>query len=162
MDSHYLRGIEYLVNLDREYQREEERQRREEERLARQAKEDEEARLARDEELSSLLVFDGETKVSVGVGEKISKPRKYVQPHGELDNPVDAAKGRHERQVDMIVKLAYELGYNPLKVPRGGKRKLMHECIKRDGTLFTKDGFNHAWKKTDRLRVENSNLYKAK
>jgi hypothetical protein len=52
---------------------------------------------------------------------------------------------RRDRQINLIVKAASELGYNPLEVPNGGKQAIKDKCQINEPSLFSDAAFEHAW-----------------
>jgi hypothetical protein len=83
--------------------------------------------------------------------------------------PMDQGKGREaedddgltqrERQIRAIEQAAIELGFLPLQIPDGGKRKLMEHCKANRADLFGAgdDPFKGAWKAAGRRRLKMAN-----
>lgn len=54
--------------------------------------------------------------------------------------------GRRAQQIDGILRAIQGLGWNPLQVPYGGKKKLEGLCCDSAPGMFSPDAFDHAWK----------------
>lgn len=59
-------------------------------------------------------------------------------------------RSKHDLNADLIVSKLEEFGFDPLRVPRGGKAKCQ-KALESERRL-SKDSFEHAWKRTDRVR----------
>jgi hypothetical protein len=63
------------------------------------------------------------------------------------------SNGRRNNQIDLICKIAIQLGYVDLMaIPEGGKAAIKIECLKITN-LFTPDGFKHAWKEANKRKL---------
>jgi len=54
-------------------------------------------------------------------------------------------RGHRKQQIVRIRDVARELGLDLPVPPYGGKKRIKDRCLE-DRTLFTPDGFEHAWK----------------
>ncbi len=59
---------------------------------------------------------------------------------------VQPAAGRRAQQIDGMLRTIQGLGWNPLQIPYGGKKKLEGLCCDSAPELFSPDAFEHAWK----------------
>lgn len=59
---------------------------------------------------------------------------------------VQPEAGRRAQQIDGILSAIQGLGWNPLQVPYGGKKKLEGLCCDSAPEMFSPDAFDHAWK----------------
>lgn len=69
--------------------------------------------------------------------------------------------GKRERQIQKIIRIAKDKGYDEMAIPENGKSEIKEECLK-DCSLFTSSGFDHAWKTASsagRLSIENKKKY---
>lgn len=72
-------------------------------------------------------------------------------------------QSRREQQIAYLLQAIKAAGYDPQKIPYGGKNKLMDQCCKEQPSLFTESGFKHAWKEAKRGRlveVDNPEQYR--
>ncbi len=53
--------------------------------------------------------------------------------------------GKRDQQHQVILAVIDALGYEPLKIPTGGKSKVRDICLMRV-KVFTESAFDHAWK----------------
>jgi hypothetical protein len=58
--------------------------------------------------------------------------------------PAQSEAGRRAQQIDGILSTIQALGWNPLQIPYGGKKRLEGLCCE-NRDLFTVAGFGHAW-----------------
>jgi hypothetical protein len=74
--------------------------------------------------------------------------------------------GRQATQIKYILELIEkEYPGKSLKIPNGGKARLKEICIRKNPSLFTASGFDHAWKAARKLEViesEDHNIYTSK
>jgi len=68
------------------------------------------------------------------------------QPSDVGISQVQPEAGRRARQIDGILKAIQGLGWSPLQVPYGGKKKLEGLCCDSAPGMFSPDAFDHAWK----------------
>ncbi|MCA0187497.1 MAG: hypothetical protein LCH90_16175, partial [Proteobacteria bacterium] len=74
-----------------------------------------------------------------------------------------AQLGRKERQIMSIVECARSCGYEPLLIPRGGKKQIKERCLQ-ETKLFTDSAFDDAWKQAiqetpPRIRMKDHDMY---
>ena len=70
--------------------------------------------------------------------------------------------GRREQQHEIILAVIAALGFDPLKIPDGGKSKIKAACLTRL-RWFTADSFDHAWKAgADLFRMANHEKFISK
>ena len=78
------------------------------------------------------------------------------------DNKANNCKeGTRVKQINEIIIIAGQLGYNPMCIPKGGKAIIKKECLKK-AAVFTDSGFDHAWKRANKLNkisIENKEQY---
>lgn len=74
---------------------------------------------------------------------------------------VDEKNKRRDNQISFICKTADEIGYKDLlDIPIDGKASIKTECLK--NKLFTKSGFDHAWKEASSrglISIQEKNKY---
>lgn len=72
---------------------------------------------------------------------------KKVETDVENSHMVSATEsiGRREIQHEIIMAVVVALGFDPLKIPDGGKAKIKAICLTRP-RFFTPSSFDHAWK----------------
>jgi hypothetical protein len=79
-----------------------------------------------------------------------------LPPHSPQNQCViknDNEKGKRDKQIDEVCKIAEQLEYqNLLAIPEGGKAAIKAECLK-NTALFTDAGFDHAWKVANKRGV---------
>lgn len=70
-----------------------------------------------------------------------------VEQVGDADLPqVQPEAGRRAQQIDGILRAIQGLGWNPMQIPYGGKKRLEVLCCGSTPELFSPDAFGHAWK----------------
>jgi len=82
--------------------------------------------------------------------------------HGQTEAVGDAetgshagteSNGRRNNQIDLICKIAKQLGYVDLMaIPEGGKAAIKIECLKITN-LFTPEGFKNAWQEANKRKL---------
>lgn len=86
-----------------------------------------------------------------------------VEQASNVEAPqVQPATGRRAYQIDGILAAIERLGWAPLQIPYGGKKKLEDLCCTSSPGMFSTDGFNHAWKAALRkglVRTANHGTY---
>lgn len=96
--------------------------------------------------------------------ETTKPPQSPSPPVSEIAQP-QSDEGRRERQIAAICEVTKSLGYNPLKIPEGGKAKIKAKCLQLEGGLFTDSGFAHAWKaanKSEKIRMQDKEKFLSK
>lgn len=77
-----------------------------------------------------------------------------------LDTDAKEAK-RRDNQIIALCNAAIELGFEPLSIPKGGKKEIRIICMK-DTSLFTDSAFDHAWKaanKNNSIKMQDKEKY---
>lgn len=77
----------------------------------------------------------------------------------------ESDKGKRNKQIEAICEVIKSLGYNPLKIPEGGKAKIKAKCLQLEGGLFTDAGFDHAWRaanKLEKISMQDKEKYLSK
>lgn len=72
--------------------------------------------------------------------------------------------GKRDLQHQLILAVTNAFGYDPLKIPTGGKSAIREVCLKRV-KIFTESAFDHAWKDGTSLglfRLEESDKFSSK
>ena len=70
-----------------------------------------------------------------------------VEPPGNAEtSSVQPEAGRRAQQIGEILRAIQGLGWNPLQIPYGGKKRLEGLCCDSAPELFSPDAFEHAWK----------------
>ena len=83
----------------------------------------------------------------------ISEPNKAVIGADIGSHAGTESNGRRNNQIDLICKIAKQLGYVDLMaIPEGGKAAIKIECLKITN-LFTPDGFKQAWQEANRRKL---------
>lgn len=76
-------------------------------------------------------------------------------------NP-EEKKRRRDRQIEAIVSLCKDLGFDPLSIPDGGRAKIKAAALESDPSLFPDSGFDHAWTEARRrglVQMTNHDTY---
>ena len=92
-------------------------------------------------------------------------PRELIQllevnDHDATDDEINAShedsavesQNRIERRLLIIEGVILGLGYNPKKIPTGGKQEIKNACLK-DRKHFTESTFDYAWKAARRREL---------
>ena len=70
-----------------------------------------------------------------------------VEQSGNAEtSPAQPEAGRRAQQIDGILSAIQGIGWNPLQIPYGGKKRLEGVCCESAPGMFTPDAFDHAWK----------------
>ena len=83
-------------------------------------------------------------------------------PRHEVAAAIPKKQGRRDQQLKAILSTITELGFEPLKIPNGGKAKIKAECLKKS-SLFTIASFGHASKAKitkNLFKLENAQYYR--
>ncbi len=95
-----------------------------------------------------LIAFLNEHKIEHSLTSDKNLPSQTL----DNKNTQEKKQGRREQQINFIIETAQTLNYELLAVPEGGKKAIKAECLK-NKSLFTADGFDHAWQKASTEKI---------
>lgn len=80
---------------------------------------------------------------------------KAYEPFSEIETK----RGKRDRQLEVVLSIIREKGWEQDQIPDGGKAEIKNICLADHKSLFTDAGFEHFWKKCDQIKMQNHDKF---